>query len=80
MKGATTIVTGRVVYASRLDNSMAGNPRFRITLEGGAVYLTRSNSACNYDVENVLGPGLHRTPLVVLTLEDGRIVNIEKVK
>lgn len=41
-----------IVAAERLNNSVNGNPRYRLALSDGNMYLTQSDAACSYDVDN----------------------------
>ena len=47
---APLLADDRIV--KRLRNSVNGNPRFIVTLNG-IEYTTSSDSMCNYDVENI---------------------------
>jgi hypothetical protein len=62
---ASNTFQGVIVAADRLTSSANGNPRFRVTFryydDSGKidtlVFLTSSDAACSYDVENVLRSG-----------------------
>lgn len=60
----------------RLNNSVNGNPRFKLFAEGGAL-ITSSDAACGYDIQNgwagVRGPRLAR----VTRTRAGRIATLE---
>lgn len=76
-KGTTETV--RLIRAVRLNSSTNGNPRFRlVTMEGD--YVTQSDSACSYDVENIVRKIPHGESLAVtLSLTPaGRVWNIER--
>ena len=52
----------RIAQATRLTNSVNGNPRFELTLTtpaGGfvATHKTATDAACNYEVTNYLRKG-----------------------
>lgn len=48
-----TIETGLVISSTtRLNNSINGNPKFRIYFTNGRTAITQSDSAVSYDVEN----------------------------
>jgi len=43
-----------VIAVDRLNNSVAGNPRYRLNVDSDARwYVISSDSTCAYDVENV---------------------------
>lgn len=61
-------IIGQIVSAERLNNSVNGNPRFSITFnvgiphvvcdrDGIQFFITSSDSACNYAVENYYRSG-----------------------
>lgn len=45
-------ITGRIVGVERLNNSVNGNPRFRVDIEGHGWYMTSSDASVSYSIEN----------------------------
>lgn len=74
-------VEGRILAARRLNNSVNGNPRFVVTVNttDGSVesFMTSTDSACAYDVENVQRSG--EQVLIGLT-RAGRVATISRLE
>jgi hypothetical protein len=65
--------------AVRLNRSVNGNPRFRITADNGTSleqYTTGSDASVNYDVENYMSGDLKGKPVTVTFTRAGRIIGI----
>lgn len=45
-------ITGRILATERLNNSVNGNPRWRVMIEGHGLYITSSDAGVNYDISN----------------------------
>lgn len=43
---------GVITYIERINNSVNGNPNFRIHLDNGNVYRTSSDSSVVYEINN----------------------------
>ncbi len=77
--GRVPSFTARIVTAERLTNSVNGNPRFKITFDDGERYITSTDAACSYDVENLLGRrGEPSYPVHVWLTKAGRIEGLSR--
>ena len=68
-----------ILTARRLNCSVNGNPRFDITFfdgDGEYTYRTSSDSACNYDVENLLHS---RDRVNVYVTRAGRVYRMDRI-
>lgn len=73
---STTVVD--LYSATRLNNSVNGNPRYTLHTTGGN-YTTSSDSACAYDVQNILhGLRGEAVRVTLHTTRAGRVWNIVK--
>lgn len=50
-------ITGRIAGMYRLNNSVNGNPRFAVSIEGHGAYVTSSDAALSYEIENLQRSG-----------------------
>jgi hypothetical protein len=75
----STVVTTELYGAERLNNSVNGNARFKL-FTSGDYYVTKSDSACNYDVQNILrdirGDGFVKVELTLTRA--GRVEGIKR--
>lgn len=86
MASKGTAVRTSLVSVTRLNNSVNGNPRFRLnTLHGE--YVTQSDAACSYDVDNIARGIRTRddgqavaVPVVLSLTPAGRVWNIVKAE
>lgn len=54
-KTQEVVPTLRVIEsAKRLNNSVNGNPRFRVRFTDGSVSVTMSDASAGYDIQNLL--------------------------
>jgi hypothetical protein len=82
MAGKGTTLTTSLVSVKRLNNSVNGNPRFRLnTLHGE--FVTQSDASCSYDVDNIARKIRQRdtgenvaVPVVLSLTPAGRVWNI----
>jgi hypothetical protein len=51
-KQGVAIMETNLQWVSRLRSSTNGNPRFELHTDDGT-YITQSDAACNYEVENI---------------------------
>ena len=58
-------LTGKITDLKRLNNSVNGNPRFNIVVDG-VMLTTKSDAAYSYNIENLYNKGC----LVVATCYD----------
>lgn len=59
----------------RLNNSVNGNPRYRVYFTDGSFAVTSSDAACSYDLPNIMR---HTEPEVTITwTKAGRIAMID---
>lgn len=65
-----------IVSTKSLDNSAAGNPRWRVFLRGGEVLTTQSDASCNYGINN---PEIIGQPVTLTLTASGRISHITPV-
>lgn len=75
-RGETTAIK-TITRAERLNNSVNGNPRYRLHFDDATTALTQSDSACAYELQNhaMIGGTFEFT----LT-RAGRVCGIRKVK
>jgi hypothetical protein len=71
-RGETTVVK-TIIRAERLNNSVNGNPRYRLYFADGSAHTTQSDSACTYDVENL---AKHGATLELTLTRAGRVCRI----
>jgi hypothetical protein len=45
--------TGVITGLTRLKYSRNGNPRYEVALDNGNHYITQTDSACAYEIDNV---------------------------
>lgn len=68
----------RIISAERLANSVNGNPRWHITLDGAPyAAITQSDAACNYEVSNYTHSRHADDTFTIETSRAGRITRIE---
>ena len=72
---------GKIVKAERLNCTVNGNPRYRIEFDvihqiDNITRLVSSDSACSYDVENLLHSG---EQVYVWTTRAGRVYRMDRV-
>jgi hypothetical protein len=41
-------------WVKRLNNSVNGNPRYQVTFTDGSSAITKSDSSCAYDIQNIM--------------------------
>ena len=73
MAGRYETTYGTIAELKRLKLSASGNPRYRVTLVGGAVMQTQTDASVNYAMGN---PEWHNVPVILTTTRAGRIVGI----
>jgi hypothetical protein len=73
MAARRTTQEGTIAGLKRLASSVNGNPRYRVTLVGGAVLDTQSDASVGYAIGN---PEYRDVPVVLTTTHAGRIVGI----
>jgi hypothetical protein len=67
---------GVITHLERLNNSINGNPAYRVTLDNGNSYRTQSDSSVSYEINN----GTYRDATVRLLLTKAhRIYDISVV-
>jgi hypothetical protein len=66
-------VDGTIVRIDHAGTSVNGNPRYRLTLDGGAVMQTQSDAAINYGIQN---PEYRNVPVTLVTTRAGRVVGV----
>jgi len=59
---------GVITHLERLNNSINGNPAYRVTLDNGNSYRTQSDSSVSYEINN----GTYRDVTVRLLLTKAR--------
>lgn len=64
---------GTITRLVPLNASVNGNPRYRVTLTGGAVMDTQTDASVNYAISN---PEYRQVPVVLTTTKAARIVGI----
>lgn len=76
-KGST--IATDLFSATRLTNSVNGNPRFDLHTSDGT-YRTQSDASCSYDVDNITRtiPRGETIPVTLHTTPAGRVWNIER--
>lgn len=75
-RGETTVVK-TIHQRVRLNNSVNGNPRYRLDFSDGTSATTQSDSYCNYDVENLAERG---ATLELTLTRAGRVCGVRKVE
>lgn len=65
-------VTGTIVKLDRMNNSVNGSPVWRITLDGGEVLRTESDSSISYGLGN---PEFRDVPVTFELTKSGRVFN-----
>lgn len=45
------VITGKIASLTRMPNSNAGNPRWRITLESGVSFVTSKDTSMGYFID-----------------------------
>lgn len=75
-RGETTAVK-TIHQRVRLNNSVNGNPRYRLDFSDGTSATTQSDSYCNYDVENLAKRG---ATLELTLTRAGRVCGIRKIE
>ena len=63
-------------HLTRLNNSVNGNPRFRVTFTDGSSAITQSDAAFCYGLEN---PEFRDRPVIVSFSRAGRITHVRSV-
>jgi hypothetical protein len=71
------MTTRRIDYLERLNNSVNGNPRFRVHFEDGSTAETQTDNALNYGLEN---PENFGADVAVTFTKAGRISDLRPVK
>ncbi len=73
-------VDTNLYYADRLNSSVNGNPRFTLATADGS-FITQSDAACSYDVENTTRPLPHggSARIRLHLTRAGRVWNIERL-
>lgn len=67
-----TTTAGTIATIEPIGTSGNGNPRYRVTLMGGAVIETKIDASINYGITNTE----YSNVPVVLTLSEARIVGV----
>lgn len=70
-------VTGTIVKLDRMNGSVNGNPAWRITLDGGEVLRTQSDSSISYALNN---PEFRDVPVTFELTKAGRVFNAKVAK
>lgn len=65
----------RIDIIERIGVSTNGNPRYRVTFDGGATYDTQSDASCNYGINN---PEWLNVSLDIALSKAGKITHIRK--
>lgn len=72
------MATRRIDYVTRLNNSVNGNPRFKVHFDDGSSAITQSDASVNYDVENLAHcRNGHGYDVLVTFSRAGRITDME---
>ncbi len=73
----TTVAT--ISWVERLNNSVNGNPRFRLHLDDATSVLTQSDASVNYDVGNLSYHKMIGVPVKLTLTRAGRVFGISKL-
>jgi hypothetical protein len=75
-----SIQSVRVIESvKRLNNSVNGNPRYRVTFTDGSSALTKSDSSVAYDIQNLSHSRERGRDLLVTWTRAGRIEMLKPV-
>lgn len=80
MASKGTVQTTELFQAERLNNSVNGNPRFRLITRDGS-FVTQSDASCSYDVDNIMREVRRNGGALFVRLSltpAGRVWNIEQ--
>lgn len=64
-------------YVKRLNNTVDGNPRYRVHFTDGSSALTKSDASCAYDIQNLTHSRHEGQALIIGWTRAGRIETIE---